>query len=182
MKEDIAHSIEGKYKKGNQLLFSRQSECLLPLLSLMEAQKHKALILWALDCAQEALTAFESKCPGESRPRNALELSRMWAQGIIKMPQARKAILEAHAVAKELEDKECIALVHAIGQAASTVHTGSHAPGLIFYELTAVVHRSGLKNCDAPVREKINFYSQRLLFWQVHVDDVNTDWAKFLQD
>jgi hypothetical protein len=182
MKETISHSIEEKYKKGNQLLFSRQSECLLPLLSLLEAQKHKTLILWALDCAQEALTAFETRCPADPRPRKALELSRMWAYGMIKMPQAKKAILEAHAVAKELEDKECIALVHAIGQAASTVHTGSHAPGLIFYELTAVVHRAGLKNCDAPLGEKIDFYSRRLLYWQVHIDDVNIGWAKFLRD
>ena len=39
------------------------------------------------------------------------------------MPVAKKAILECHAMAKELTDIADIALCHAIGQACSVVHT-----------------------------------------------------------
>ena len=45
-----------------------------------------------------------------------LEAARAWAAGDIKMPLARRKILDCHAVAKELANPEAIALCHAVGQ------------------------------------------------------------------
>jgi hypothetical protein len=174
--------IESKYKKGNKILFSKDSECLHDLIGLMENQKHVTLVVWALECAKETLYRFEGKYPNEPRPRMALELCEKWARGYIKMPQAKKAILAAHSVAKEIDDKECIALVHAIGHAGATVHVGTHALGLVFYELTAIVHMSGIENYEQAVDEKIKFYTEHLLFWQENIDTLNVTWAKFLLD
>jgi len=112
---DIRTSIETKYKKGNKILFSRDSECLQELIHLIELQKHRTLVMWAFDCVQIPLAAFEEKYPNECQPRKALELCKEWAEGIIKMPIAKRAILEAHAAAKEIDDKEYAALVQAIG-------------------------------------------------------------------
>jgi hypothetical protein len=177
---DIRPSVEKKLKKGNQILFSRDSDCLQDLIRLIEKQKHRTLVMWALECAQVPLARFEARCPDEPRPRAALAACDTWARGQIKMPEAKRAILAAHAVAKAIEDKECIALVHAIGQAGSTVHTETHALGLVFYELTALVLRVGLAKCGEAVSEKIAWYSQRLSYWQDHIDDCEVSWAKFL--
>lgn len=174
--------IESKYKKGNKILFSRDSECLHDLIGLMEIQIHRTLVMWALECAKETLSRLEGKYPNEPRPRMALELCEKWARGNIKMPQAKKAILVAHAVAKEIDDKECIALVHAIGHAGATVHVETHAVGLVFYELTAIVHMNGIENCEQAVDEKIRYYIERLLHWQKNTDLQNVTWAKFLLD
>lgn len=182
MNKEIRSSIESKLKKGNQILFSRDSECLQELISLIERQKHRTLVMWAFDCAQEPLAYFESKYPNEERPRKALELCEAWARGIIKMPEAKRAILDAHAVAKEIDDKECIALAHAIGQAGSTVHVETHALGLVFYELTAIVLRAGLDQCELAVNDKINIYYNRLLYWQENIDRIDVSWAPFLLD
>ena len=182
MSTDIQTSIEMKYKKGNQLLFSRDSECLQDLIRLIEKQKHRTLVRWSFECAQEPLLKFEAKYPNELRPRKALELCEAWASGTIKMPEAKKAILAAHAVAKEIDDKESIALVHAIGHAGATVHVETHALGIVFYELTAIVLSGGLGRCDLDVRRKINYYNQRLLYWQENIDRLNANWAKFLLD
>ena len=105
MGTDIKSSIELKYKNGNKVLFSRDSECLQDLIRLIELQKHRTLVMWALDCAQKPLSLFEAKYPNEHRPRKALELCESWARGTIKMPEAKSAILGAHAVAKELDDR-----------------------------------------------------------------------------
>ncbi len=174
--------IESKYKKGNKILFSKDSECLHDLIGLMENQKHVTLVVWALECAKETLSRFEGKYPNEPRPRMALELCEEWARGNIKMPVAKKAILAAHAVAKEIDDKECIALVHAIGHAGATVHVGTHALGLVFYELTAIVRAVGIENCEQAINDKIDFYSERLLYWQNNIEVLNFTWAKFLLD
>jgi hypothetical protein len=179
---DCKTSIQAKYKRGNQILFSRDSECLLELIALIQMQKHRTLVMWALDCAQEPLALFEMNYPNETRPRRALELCEAWAKGVIKMSEAKKAILDAHAVAKEIDDQECIALVHAIGHAGATVHVETHALGLVFYELTAIVLRVGLDQCDLAVGNRISTYVDRLLYWQTNIDRLDVSWAAFLLD
>jgi len=138
--------------------------------------------MWTFDCAQKPLSIFEEKYPNEPRLRRALELCEVWARGIIKMPEAKRAILDAHAVAKEIDDKEYIAIVHAIGHAGATVHVETHALGLVFYELTAIVLNVGLEKCDLAVSKKISLYYQRLVYWQENIDAKNVSWAKFLLD
>ena len=98
------------------------------------------------------------------------------------MLEAKRAILDSHAVAKEIDDKECIAISHAIGHAGATVHVETHALGLVFYELTAIVLKVGLEKCDIAVGKKISYYYERLLYWQENIDDINVSWAKFLME
>lgn len=174
--------VERKLKKGNAVLFSRGSPCLRELLALLERQNRRALVMWALDCAKAPLARFEGKYPDEPRPGAALALCEDWARGRVKMPAAKRAILDAHAVAKEIDDRECGALCHAIGHAGATVHARTHAPGLPFYELTALVHRHGASGYREPVQEKIRFYTERLVFWRDTVDTLGLEWADFLRD
>jgi hypothetical protein len=146
---------------------------------LMEDASHRALVLWALDCAEGTLAAFEAGWPGEARPRIALDRCAAWARGEIKMPEAKRAILDAHAVAKETGDRRLVALAHAIGQAGATVHVKTHAPGLAFYELTAIRLEAG-PDWEEAVARRIDFYVERLLYWRGHWDDPGRSWAKFL--
>lgn len=173
--------VEAKLRKKNKILFSRDSQCLQELIKLIELQNHRILVMWALDCGKITLGRFEEKYPNEPRPRMALELSQRWARGEIKMPIAKKAILEAHAVAKEINDEEYGALCHAMGHAGATVHVGTHALGLPFYELTAIVLEYGKDAYQKPVSEKIGYYYQRLLYWQENTDKLGYEWAAFLK-
>jgi len=203
--------IKGKLKKGNKILFSRDSRCLQNLIRLIELQKHRTIVMWAFECAQIPLELFEEKYPAESRPGIALEICKAWAKGEVKMPVAKKAILDAHATAKDINDDVYIALCHAIGHAGATVHVETHALGLVFYELTAIVlandkngekdfdlvkdSKSGKddftlakdsKNCNndfaLAINEKIDYYYERLQYWQNAIDTLDLPWAKFLLD
>lgn len=135
--------VEQKLKRKNMVLFSRDSECLQELKTLIEQQKHRTLVMWALDCSKVPLAQFEEKYPYELRPRKALELCETWSKGKIKMPAAKRAILDAHAAAKEINDRVYGSLCHAIGHAGATVHVETHALGLPFYELTSIVLKFG---------------------------------------
>lgn len=174
--------VEIKLKKRNKVQFSRDSKCLQDLIKLIQLQNHRTLVMWALDCAKVPLEQFEAKYPHEHRPRICLELCENWARGIIKMPIAKRAILDSHAVAKEINDGEYGALCHAIGHAGATVHVETHALGLAFYELTAIVLKYGRDNFQKPVSEKISYYLSRLLYWQENTDKLGFDWAGFLLD
>jgi len=172
--------VEIKLKKRNKILFSRDSKCLQELIKLIQLQNHRTLVMWALDCAKLPLEQFEAKYPDERRPRTCLELCEAWARGKIKMPAAKKAILNSHAVAKDINDSEYGALCQAIGHAGATVHVGTHALGLPMYELTSIVLKHGKENFSIPVSEKINYYYNRLLYWQENTDKLKLDWADFL--
>lgn len=174
--------VNEKIKRKNKILFSRDSQSLQELKILIEQQIHRTLVMWALDCAKTPLVYFEEKYPKELRPRRALELCEEWAKGYIKMPVAKRAILDAHAVAKEINDPVCGALCHAIGHAGSTVHVETHALGLPFYELTAIVLKNNKVDFQNEVQEKIAYYHERLLYWQENVDKLNRDWAIFLRN
>ncbi|NMA01041.1 MAG: hypothetical protein GX923_00575 [Clostridia bacterium] len=174
--------VEIKLKKKNKILFSRESKCLQELIKLIQLQKHRILVMWALDCAKIPLKQFEEKYPDEHRPRGCLELCEAWARGKIKMPVAKRAILDAHAVAKEINDLEYASLCHAIGHAGATVHVETHALGLPFYELTAIVLKCGKDSFRKPVSNKINYYYNRLLYWQENTERLELDWISFLLD
>lgn len=174
--------VEIKLKKRNKILFSRNSQCLQELIKLIQLQNHRALVMWALDCSKTSLGQFETKYHYERRPRICLQLCEDWARGKIKMPAAKRAILDSHAVAKEIIDEEYGALCHAIGHAGATVHVETHAIGLPMYELTSIVLKYGKENYSKPVSDKINFYYDRLLYWQEITDKLELEWADFLLD
>jgi hypothetical protein len=174
--------VESKLKKRNKILFSRDSQCLQDLIKLIQLQNHRTLVMWALDCAKVPLEQFEAKYSDERRPRTCLELCEDWSKGKIKMPIAKRAILDSHAVAKEITDSEYGALCHAIGHAGATVHVETHALGLPFYELTAIVLKYGKDNFQKPVSEKIDYYYNRLLYWNENTDKLGLAWADFLLD
>lgn len=177
---DVVEEVQEKLKRKNQILFSQKSEFLQDLSNLIDIQNHRTLALWAFELAEQAVQSIEEKYPNELRPRVALEDSKRWAFGEIKMPQAKKAILDCHAVAKEISSPEDIALCHAIGQACSVVHTVGHAMGFPIYELTAIVRKYSIDNCKDALEKRNNEYIDRLLYWQNHYEDYSGAWAKFM--
>lgn len=172
--------LNEKYKRKNQILFSKDSVFLSDLNMIISEQNHRALALWAFDLAEQAVQSIEEKYHNEKRPRAALELSRKWAAGEIKMPLAKRAILDCHAAAKEIGDKEAAALCHAVGQACSVVHTPSHAIGFPVYDLTAIVYKYGLDGCESALINRKTDYINRLLYWSGHCDDARYTWAHFM--
>ena len=164
-----------------KILFSRESDCLQPLLSLIEKQKHRTLVLWALEYAEELVYKFEAKYPVEHRPREAVEVCRAWSQGKVKMPIAKKAIHAAHNAATEIaDDMVYCSIVRAIGQVVATVHVETHAIGGPVYALTALMYESDKENAQAVVTEECDRLYERLLYWEKNVDTVQTPWAEFL--
>ena len=79
--------------------------------------------------------------PFDLRPQNALNAARDWLSGAIKLPQAKAAILECHASAREAEGNPIAqAAARAIGQCTSTIHSARHCIGLAFYGALAVAY------------------------------------------
>lgn len=179
-KEEFFKDVEKKIKSKNKILFSADSRCLKNLIENVESQNHRVIIMWTFDCAESIIESFEKNYPGEKRPAVALEKSRLWSEGIIKMPEAKKAILDVHALAKEISVDSAAANCHAVAQGCSTVHTQKHAMGLVYYELTSIVLACKGIKYQRPVEDKIEWYMKRLSYWKDNTNLLNIHWANFI--
>ncbi|MHC1787030.1 MAG: putative immunity protein [Christensenellales bacterium] len=169
--------VGDKLARRRALLFDPGSPCLQALLLALAAQDRLGQVIWALSCAEDPAAALSLSYPLDPRPAEALRLAWRWARGAAKMPEARRAILSVHRMAREVTRPADAALCHAVGQACSAVHTPRHARGLIFYGLTALV-RQQLPDYEGALEAGIDRYLQRL--HQLAAAPRLGPWAAFL--
>ena len=68
--------VKAKAGRRNQILFGSESLLLVELGELIAGADRRALILWALELAEETVRELESSYPGDHRPREAVEAAR----------------------------------------------------------------------------------------------------------
>ena len=129
--------------KPRKMLGNADSPYIVSLMRLIETQSKATIAAWCLGYAEtNILPIFERRCPGDRRPRMALDASRDWFEGRKKLPEVKSIILnECHAAARELEsDPAAQAAARACGQAAACFHTPTHSLGLAFYGAAAIAY------------------------------------------
>ena len=178
--EEEKRLVRRRKQKGNAILFHLDSTVLSPLFLSLESLHKRPVVLWALECAEEACSRYEQICSHEGTPRETIRTCRSWARGEITLKEARTSILACHALAKSEEKKEAIALLHAIAQACSTVHAKRHALAFPLYRLTAMVHQDGLDVPWDAIETTVAQLQERLEFWCSRADDADRVWAAFL--
>lgn len=169
-----------KFNRKNRVLFAKDAIFLQDIMILLQNENHRTVVLWALDLASESVANLEERYADEKRPREAVAAARDWASGKIKMRLAQRKILDCHAFAKEIDNKQDIALCHAIGQACATVHTVGHAIGYPMYDLTSVIYKYGIGNCFEAVEARKQAYIDKLFYWHEHLCDYTGSWADFM--
>jgi hypothetical protein len=125
---------------------------------------HKALALWAADCAEHVLPFFTGKYPDDTRPRDAIRTLREWVKtGMFSMPVIRGASLAAHAAARGVNETDAAArfAARAAGQGVATAHVPTHALGAVLYAYKAIAatHPADTK---AAIAEEYDWQFQRL--------------------
>ena len=78
---------------------------------------------WAADCAERALSVYETHADSDTRPRAAIEGIRGFAGGGKRTARLRSLALEAHAAAREVGDPAATAAARAAGSAAASAYT-----------------------------------------------------------
>ena len=83
----------------------------------------RAIGSWAADCAERALSVFETRAGSDSRPLAAIEGIREFASGAKRTARLRSLAMEAHAAAREVGDGAAAAAARAAGLAAASAYT-----------------------------------------------------------
>lgn len=162
---------------GRSILFNKDSPCFAELSHRLSVSDRCTVVLWGLQCAESVVEELSRRHPDDPRPMAALELSRGWSRGAVSMREAKRAILDVHAMAVGLPDSDA-ALCHAVGQGCSCVHTPKHALGLPIYDLSAMV-MDGFREREVTFR--VEWYME-VLDGCSGMDKSVMDWARFLRE
>jgi glycogen debranching enzyme len=102
---------------------------------------HRLLALWAADCAGHVLHLFADARPQDDRPRRAIEAARAWANGEIKMTQAKEAAGASQDAARDGKGVSEAARLAALsaGQAAVVTHVAAHELGAAAYAIRSAM-------------------------------------------
>ena len=144
--------------KIRKMLGAADSPYIVSLMRVIETQSKATIAVWCMDYAEAViLPVFEKHCPGDSRPRQALDASRAWFDGKLKFPAVKQIILhECHAAARELDNAPAAqAAARACGQASACFHTPTHSLGLAFYGTAAIAYDRVGTDKDAAVYDEI---------------------------
>jgi hypothetical protein len=99
-------------------------------------EHHRLLADWALLCAEHVLHLFEDQQPGDSRPRDAIDIGRSWIRGEVRMGDAHLAAFRANAAGRAMPDPARFAALSA-GQAVAVAHVAAHDLGAAAYAIRA---------------------------------------------
>jgi hypothetical protein len=102
---------------------------------------HKLFGFKAAKEAERVLKFFEKERPNDSRPRDAIDAIKEWAEDkrILGMKEVRKLSLNAHAAARDVKSDVAKFAAHAAGQAVGTWHVPTHALGAFGYAGRAII-------------------------------------------
>lgn len=101
----------------------------------LKKTQHFHLMKWSCDVAEHVLPLFGEI---DERLTNALNIAKAWMQEKVSVGEARKASLEALAVARESSNPTAIAVAHSVSQVVATAHMADHSLVSAWYALRAV--------------------------------------------
>jgi len=120
----------------------------------LKKEQHSQLIKWACDFAGHILHLFGEKI--DERLINALNVAKEWKQGNASVGDARKASLDAIAIANESSNPTAIAIARSVGHAVATAHMVDHSLVAALYALKVV------KNAGKSIESERKWQDEQL--------------------
>lgn len=95
----------------------------------LNSKAHKALAIKAAKQAERVLEFFEQEARHDERPRQAIDVLKLWAYGRVEtsMLEVSTLSLAAHAAARDVESESARHAARAAGEALAVWHTPQHA-------------------------------------------------------
>ena len=136
-----------------KMLGRADDDYIIALMRLIETQSKETIVTWCLNYAKmNILPIYNKHIPDDDRPLKAINAANDYLKGSVKFTEVKDIILnQCHQAARELDDNPAAqAAARTIGQAASSIHTVTHALGLAFYGSAAIAYdRVGLNESQA---------------------------------
>lgn len=173
---DKFYDVELRLKKKNKLLFHRDSVFLLELNELINKANKRAVILWVFDIVKELYEEYKILNLDTELLDKTISICDMWSKGEVKMPIAKRYILECYKKSREVELYPSY-IISGIAQGLSTIHAKGHAIGLCIYYFSGMIYNGFT---SSQVEKKIQEYISKLSNSIEYEKVCDRKWAKFL--
>jgi Imm-5 like putative immunity protein len=111
----------------------------------------RSLGRWAADCAERVLPLFEARVPADRRPREAIEVIRVFGAGGNRTKQLRVVSLAALAAGREVQDPVAAAAARSAGYAAASAYLHPLAtPDQVKHVLWPALHQAHARELADP--------------------------------
>lgn len=127
------------------------------LMRLVETQSTATIAAWCTDYSEaHLLPLWRQAFPDDARPKAALNAAREFLAGSLKLPDAKKQIMECRAAARAAEGAPVAqGAARAIDASASSIHNPAGALGLAFYGALALAYNQAGTTAPWPVLEPL---------------------------
>ncbi|WP_237081462.1 putative immunity protein [Myxococcus xanthus] len=124
-------------------------------------EDHHLLAEWAALCADHVLPFFESTCPEDARPRDAIAVGRAWIRGEVRMRDAHQTAFVANAAARGLPDPARFAAL-AAGQSVAVAHVAAHYLGAAAYAIRAAAAAASEGDAEGARLQELGWQRKRI--------------------
>ena len=121
---------------------------------ILTKEQHRQLVLWACMCVENTFHLLSLTIG--NRLSDAIKVAKDWTEDNASVGDARKASVEAIAVANELNNPIEIAIARSVGHAVATAHMADHSLRAAEYAMKAI------KLAGKVVEEERNWQVKKL--------------------
>lgn len=129
--------------------------------TLSEAER-RILAVWAADCAERVLPAFEAEAPDDGRPRDGIARARAFGRGELDCAGEIRRRFVAGRAAQAVAGPAAVAAARAAGQASGVAHMGAHALGAAAYAAKATALATGGRDQSRARQDEVRWQLARM--------------------
>lgn len=143
--------------KLRKMLTDINAPYLQSLMRAIETQSIPTIVRWCTEYAQTyLLPLWQESFPDDQRPERALQAAGKYLAGDIKLPEAKKQILECRSAARETAGNPIAqGAARTIDASASAIHNPTGALGLALYGAVTLAYYQAGTDADWEVVEAL---------------------------
>ena len=128
--------------KPRKMLTDYNAPYIQSLMRLIETQSKETIANWCVDyAALHLLPIWEKTFPDDSRPKAALTAAKDYLDGKIKLPEAKKQILQCRDAARQSEGENIAqGAARTIDATASSIHNPTGSISIAFYGALTIAY------------------------------------------
>lgn len=163
---DYREILKKRIESHQRILFNKDDLCIHRFRNYLYSFPREVITLWALDMAEETVELLEERHPNDNIPRITLNYAKQYddKKDYIDICGIQYAIeLCSPTVLLSITPIEDVVHHYAVKQACLAVFDQiKYAIDYSICDLTAIIFKNGIENCNDLITQRIKYYTERL--------------------
>lgn len=158
---DYREILEKRIESDQRILFNKKDLCIHRFRNYLYSFPREVIALWVLDMVEETVKLLEERYPNDVKPRIALDYAKYDDKKDYRFLYNIKIAMMVDTLS--IISSEDIAHYYAVCQACLVVTNQiEYAIEYSICDLTAIIFKNGVENCNDLITQRIKHYAERL--------------------